>query len=196
MRTQLDLGVKVGWLFPTDNLCSPLLKLCFDTHRSIYCIHASPCPTHQVLMFLGHDREVGKVFMGTRRTPAVLEPNTQRQAVILIVEDDPGIGAMLLTLLRQETPYDARLASDGETALCLLASQTPDLVVMDYQLPGMTGLDLADCIRTMPGVEQVPLLLISATLPQRELAQRHLPGLSKPFEIEALLTIIRQLLSA
>jgi CheY-like chemotaxis protein len=146
-------------------------------------------------MFLGHGREIGRAFMGNRRAPAVLEPNTQRQAVILIVEDDPGIGCLLLTIVRQETPYDALLASDGETALRLLATQKPHLVIVDYQLPEMTGLDLADRIRTMPGLEQVPLLLISANLPQTELAQRQLPGLSKPFEIQALLTIIRHLLS-
>ena len=134
--------------------------------------------------------------MGSRRAPAVLEQNTQRQEFILIVEDDPGIGSLLLTTLQQETPYGALLASDGETALRLIATHTPDLVIVDYQLPGMNGLDLADRIRTMNGLEQVPLLLISANLPQTEIALRHITGLSKTCEIEGLLTVIRYLLSA
>jgi DNA-binding response OmpR family regulator len=134
--------------------------------------------------------------MGSRRAPAVLEQNTQKQQFILIIEDDPEIGFVLLTALRQETTYDPLLVPDGEIALRLLARRTPHLVIVDYQLPGMNGLDVVDHIRSMNGLEQVPLLMISANLPQAELAQRHLPGLSKPFEIETLLTIIEHLLSA
>ncbi len=132
--------------------------------------------------------------MGSRRT-AVLTPNIQTQELILIVEDDPDIGLLLLTALQQETPYDTLLVSDGEVALRLIAMRKPHLVLVDYQLPGMNGLDLADRIHTMEGLEQVPLLLISANLPRTELARRHLPGLSKPFELEILLTVIRHLLS-
>ena len=134
--------------------------------------------------------------MGSRRAPAVVEQNTQKQQVILIIEDDPEIGFVLLTALRQETTYDPLLVPDGEIALRLLARRTPHLVIVDYQLPGMNGLDVADHIRSMNGLEQVPLLMISANLPQAELAQRHLPGLSKPFEIVTLLTAIEHLLSA
>jgi len=132
--------------------------------------------------------------MGSRRT-AVLTPNTQTQELILIVEDDPDIGLLLLTALQQETPYDALLVSDAEAALRLIAMHKPHLVIVDYQLPGMNGLDLADRIHTMEGLERVPLLLISANVPRTELARRHLPGLSKPFELETLLTVIRHLLS-
>ena len=132
--------------------------------------------------------------MGSRRT-AVLTPNIQTRELILIVEDDPDIGFLLLTVLQQETPYDALLASNGEAALRLIAMRKPHLVIVDYQLPGMNGLDLADRIHTMEGLEQVPLLFISANLPRTELARRHLLGLSKPFELETLLTVIGHLLS-
>jgi CheY-like chemotaxis protein len=134
--------------------------------------------------------------MRSSRTPAVLEQNTQRQQFILIVEDDPDVGALLLTALQQETPYDPLLVPDGEAALRLITTHKPHLVILDYRLPGMNGLDLADRIRTMNGLEQVPLLLVSANLPKKELAQHHLPGLAKPFELETLLTAVRHLLSS
>jgi CheY-like chemotaxis protein len=133
--------------------------------------------------------------MGSRRAPAILEQNTQKQQFILIIEDDPEIGFVLHTVL-QETAYDAQLVPDGETALRLVARHTPHLVIMDYMLPGMNGLDVADHIRSMHGLEHVPLLMVSANLPKAELAQRHMSGLNKPIEIEDLLTVIEQLLSA
>ena len=131
--------------------------------------------------------------MGSRRAPANLDTDTQKQ-FILIIEDDPEIGFVLLAVL-QETAYDAQLVPDGETALRLVARHTPNLVIVDYQLPGMYGLAVADHMRSMNGLEHVPLLMVSANLPKAELAQRHLAGLSKPFEIETLLTVIEQLVS-
>ncbi len=119
-----------------------------------------------------------------------------RQTSILIVEDDPGIGSLLLTMLAQETPYDALLVSDGDDALRLLTTRKPHLVILDYQLPGMNGLELADRIHATNGLEQTPLLLISANLPEEELEQHHLPGLPKPFEVETLLMVIKRLLSS
>jgi DNA-binding response OmpR family regulator len=133
--------------------------------------------------------------MGSHRAPAILEKNTHKQQFILIVEDDPEIGFVLRTAL-QETAYDVQLVPDGETALRLVATHTPHLVVVDYRLPGMNGLDVIDQIRSMKGLEHVPLLMVSSNLPKAELAQRHLSGLNKPFEIETLLTVIEQLLSA
>jgi DNA-binding response OmpR family regulator len=134
--------------------------------------------------------------MGSRCAPALREQNTQKQPFILIIEDDPEIGFVLLNAVQQETSYDALLVPDGETALRLFATHTPRLVIVDYKLPGMNGLEVADHLRVMNGLEQVPLLMVSANLPQAELAQRHLAGLRKPFEIETLLTVIERLLSA
>jgi CheY-like chemotaxis protein len=133
--------------------------------------------------------------MGSRRVPAILDKDTQKQQFILIIEDDPEVGFVLLTAL-QNTSYDAQLVNDGETALGLVATHTPHLVIVDYMLPGMNGLDVADQIRSMNGLEHVSLLMVSANLPKAELAQRHLSGLNKPFEIETLLTVIEQLLPA
>jgi DNA-binding response OmpR family regulator len=133
--------------------------------------------------------------MGSRRAPAILDKNTQKQQFILIIEDDPEIGFVLLTAL-QNTAYAAQLVPDGETALRLVDTHTPHLVIVDYMLPGMNGLDVADQIRSMNGLEHVPLLMVSANLPKAELAHRHLSGLNKPFEIENLLTAIEQHLSA
>jgi CheY-like chemotaxis protein len=175
--------------FPAETMLQRQTYHLQDSHSSLSRALSKP-------IFLGHDRETRRSFMGNRRAPAVLEQNTQKQQFILIVEDDPGIGFLLLTALQQETAYDALLVEDGESALHLIATHKPHLVIVDYQLPGMNGLDLVDRIRTMNGLGQVPVLIISANLPQTELAHRHLSGLSKPFEIETLFMVVERLLSA
>jgi CheY-like chemotaxis protein len=178
-------------------ILSSLLKRRFCVKRITYKIHTRLCLVYYLSQCFSVTAEKpGVLYMGNRRAPAVLEQNTQMQEIILIVEDDPGIGSLLLTALQQETAYDALLVSDGESALHLIATHKPHLVIVDYQLPGMNGLDLVDHIRTMNGLGQVPLLLISANLPQTELTHRHLPGLSKPFEIETLFTVVEYLLFA
>ncbi len=127
---------------------------------------------------------------------APLVKSSLEQAYILIVEDDDGIGFMLKNAVQQETPYDALLVSEGEEALHLIAKRAPRLVILDYQLPGINGLEVADRIHAMDGLEQLPLLLISAYLPKRELTRRKLHGMSKPFDLEKLLALMNRLLSS
>lgn len=117
------------------------------------------------------------------------------QAYILIVEDDEDIAFMLSNMVTQETSYDALTVSEGEEALHLIATRAPRLVILDYQLPGVNGLEVADRIHAMPGLEQLPVLLISAYLPRSELVKRKLPGMNKPFDLEKLLNLINRLLS-
>ena len=70
---------------------------------------------------------------------------------ILMVEDDDNIGAFLVLALRQETPYAVRWVSDGFEALRAIREDKPDLLILDYQLPRMNGIDLYDKIHALPG---------------------------------------------
>ncbi|GHO72427.1 hypothetical protein KSD_01980 [Ktedonobacter sp. SOSP1-85] len=73
---------------------------------------------------------------------------------ILIVEDDPVLGNLLLETFQEETTYQGYLASSGESALMMLSTITPALFLLDYQLPGMNGLELADHLRRREGGKQ------------------------------------------
>ena len=113
---------------------------------------------------------------------------------ILIVEDDPVLGNLLLEALQEETTYQGHLAPSGEEALSMLATVTPALFLLDYHLPGMNGLELAEQLRRREGGKQCPILLMSANLPQRDSALDHLRTLQKPFDLETLLQLIAKLL--
>ena len=114
---------------------------------------------------------------------------------ILIVEDDPVLGNLLLETFQEETTYQGYLASSGERALMMLSTITPALFLLDYQLPGMNGLELADQLQRREGGEHTPILLMSADLPQESGALDHLRTLQKPFDLETLLQLIANLLA-
>lgn len=67
----------------------------------------------------------------------------------------------------------------------------PDLLIVDYLLEeGMTGLVVYDQLHACGGWKRVPALLVSATPPLREVQERQLPYLQKPFDLDDLLTAV------
>lgn len=117
---------------------------------------------------------------------------------IFLVEDDQGIGDFLVSAIEQETPYHALLLSDSFQALKAAQDINPDLLILDYHLPRMNGLELYDHLQEQEGLTDVPTIMISAnfSFPPSELARRHITGVKKPFDLDAFLPLIERLLSA
>ena len=116
---------------------------------------------------------------------------------VFIVEDDEAIGTLLVQVIEQETSYHALLASDGFQALKLLPTVKPDVLLLDYGLPDMNGLEFYDTIHAVKSLKHLPVLLISAQTAriQTEVKARQLPQLQKPFELTTLLEAIERLFS-
>jgi DNA-binding response OmpR family regulator len=111
---------------------------------------------------------------------------------ILVIEDDPAVGEVLLQIFRDETPYQGLLARNGRQAREISARIKPDLFVLDYHLPDTTGVDLYDYLHTVEGREDVPALFVSGCVPLDEVKKRNLVSLRKPFELDELLDAIEQ----
>ena len=77
----------------------------------------------------------------------------------------------------------------------MLHDLKPDLIVLDYSLPHMNGLELYDHIHAMKELEHIPALLISAHPPLEEAKKRKLTCLKKPVELAELLQTIEKLLT-
>ena len=120
-------------------------------------------------------------------------PNT-----ILLVEDDPNIGAFLMEAIAQETPYRAIVASDSNAALKLVRHFTPCLFILDYGLPGMNGIELYDRLHLNLELASIPAILITANrqVPQQQIQQRQLITFMKPLELNAFLATIATLLTS
>ena len=121
------------------------------------------------------------------------EPSGEK--LILVVEDDEAIGALLVQLLAQETCYQALWVADSFEALNVVREIKPDLFILDYQLPVMNGLQLYDQLHVISRLENVPAILLSARLPRSEVEKRSLIGLGKPFELDDLLETVNKALA-
>lgn len=113
---------------------------------------------------------------------------------ILIIEDDEGISKVLRRALVYEG-YQVDTALDGESGLNLNRDNHPDLVVLDWMLPGMDGLEVC---RRLREAGSVPILMLTA----KEALEDRIHGLDagaddymvKPFELDELLARVRALL--
>src|SRR5436305_10967378 len=116
---------------------------------------------------------------------------------VSIVEDDEAIGELLVQVIEQETSYQAVLASDGFQALEMLRTVKPDVLILDYSLPDMNGLEFYDTIQAVKALKHLPVLIISAQTAriQTEVKARQLSQLQKPFELTTLLEAIERLFS-
>ncbi|GCE25790.1 hypothetical protein KDA_12740 [Dictyobacter alpinus] len=114
---------------------------------------------------------------------------------ILIVEDDIDIGEFIVHAFQQETPYQAVLAEDAFKALNFIKSRKPHMFLLDYQLPGMDGLELYNLLHTTEGLEDTPVLFMSANFSEKELDRLRLPYIEKPFELDDLLKDVDNILS-
>ncbi|HEY4389082.1 MAG TPA: response regulator [Ktedonobacteraceae bacterium] len=116
------------------------------------------------------------------------------EKLVLLVEDDVDIGEVLLEVITQETPYQALLKTDGQEALAAVQSQKPDLFILDYHLPRMTGIELYDRLHAIDELACVPALMISARLPLQELRKRNIVGMNKPIDLDDFLQAIERFL--
>src|SRR5438876_6577977 len=114
---------------------------------------------------------------------------------VFIVEDDEAIGTLLVQVIEQETPYQVVLASDGFQALEMLRTVKPDVLILDYGLPDMNGLEFYDTIQAVKALKHLPVLIVSAQTAriQKEIKARQLSQLQKPFDLTNLLEAIEQL---
>ena len=101
---------------------------------------------------------------------------------VFIVEDDEAIGELLVEVIEQETSYQAVLASDGFQALKMLRTVKPDVLILDYGLPGMNGLEFYDTIHAAKALKHLPVLIVSAETAriQKEVKARQLSQLQGP----------------
>ena len=133
------------------------------------------------------------MFYDQNRSPGRVDDSTK---IILIVEDDVGVGTFLVQALAQETPYRAVLAANGLQALNIVRSLKPSLFILDYQLPFLNGVELYDRLHAMKELERTPAIIMSANLPAREVKERRLINLRKPFELDDLLNTVEKTLLA
>lgn len=116
---------------------------------------------------------------------------------ILIVEDEPAIRELVAVNLRH-AGYRALEAPDAEAARSLVELERPELVVLDWMLPGLSGVDLARRLRGDPRTRDIPILLLTARAQEGDKLLGFEAGVddyvTKPFSPRELVARVRALL--
>jgi two-component system response regulator VicR len=114
---------------------------------------------------------------------------------ILIVDDEYLI-AEILSFALEDEGYLTVTASGGSKALSILDREKPQLIITDYMMPGMNGIELAEAVRANKTVGQIPIMLMSGVQGYLGLARPDLftEVFDKPFDIQAILDKVKSLL--
>jgi len=80
---------------------------------------------------------------------------------VLIIEDDPSIVEMLRYNL-EKAGFDPLVAMDGEEGVMMVEEEAPDLVVLDWMLPLMSGIEVCRRIRRRPESKDLPIIMLTA----------------------------------
>lgn len=116
---------------------------------------------------------------------------------ILVVEDEAAIQRLLAYNL-EAAGFDVAQAYDGEEALTLLAEREPDLVLIDWMLPQLSGIELCRRLRRRPESQHVPIIMLTARTEESDRLRGLETGaddyMTKPFSPAELLARIRAVL--
>lgn len=83
------------------------------------------------------------------------------QPLVLVVEDDPGLSALLRYNL-EAAGYRVAAESDGEAGLTAIRDLEPDLVLLDWMLPGLSGLEICRQLRRLPDGQRIAVIMLTA----------------------------------
>jgi two-component system phosphate regulon response regulator PhoB len=116
---------------------------------------------------------------------------------VLVVEDEDALSALLQYNLDKEG-YAVTVAGDGEEALMLIDEQMPDLIVLDWMLPKVSGVEVCRRLRARPETRNLPIIMLTARGEESD----HIRGLDtgaddyviKPFSMSELAARIRAVL--
>lgn len=118
-------------------------------------------------------------------------------ASILIVEDEPAIHQLLAYNFEAEG-FRARVVETGEEVHAAITQEMPDLVVLDWMLPGLSGIEVCRLIRARPETQKLPIIMLTARGEEAERVRGLATGaddyIVKPFSVPEVVARVRSIL--
>src|SRR5690606_18580331 len=122
----------------------------------------------------------------------------RRMTRVLIADDEPNI-VVSLEFMMKRAGYEVLIARDGPTALAMIRSERPDLVLLDGMMPGMSGFDVCEAVRADAELRGVLLRMLTAKGRETEMARGVGAGadayVTKPFSTRELVAKVRDMLA-
>ncbi|TMC78042.1 MAG: response regulator transcription factor [Chloroflexi bacterium] len=122
----------------------------------------------------------------------------RKRPLVLVVEDDPALGDVMLTALKDDG-LDAKLAHDGDEAMRDVDDLSPSVMVLDLMMPKRDGFSVLRELRADGRISRLPVIVVTAIFGMSERLYATELGaadyVTKPFELEDLVSRVRALLS-
>lgn len=122
---------------------------------------------------------------------------TPTKLKVLIADDEPNIVISLEYLMKREG-YQVLVARDGEQALSMIRAERPALVLLDVMMPGRSGFEVCQSVRTDEAFAGMKIMLLTAKGRDTDVAQGMALGadayMTKPFSTRELAARVRELL--
>lgn len=116
---------------------------------------------------------------------------------VLIAEDEKAVSELLLYNLRKED-YDVGIAGDGEETLIMIDERTPDLLLLDWMLPKVSGIEICRRVRTGGANPNLPIIMLTARGEESDRIRGLDTGaddyVTKPFSTTELMARVRAVL--
>jgi DNA-binding response OmpR family regulator len=116
--------------------------------------------------------------------------------VVIVVEDEPAIGALIADAISDEPGYCAIHVPAATAALEATKHVTPDVIVVDVRLPGMSGFELYDLLKKDPRTSKIPVLFETASGADviGEFRRRGIATyVKKPFDLNVIVAYVKRL---
>ena len=118
---------------------------------------------------------------------------------LLIADDEPSLRLLVMATVASDR-YEIVEAADGDEAWALIQEHRPKVALLDVQMPGRTGLELARAIKADPDLANTYVVLLTAKAQDADVAAGRAAGadqyLTKPFSPLELLTVLERALAA
>jgi DNA-binding response OmpR family regulator len=117
---------------------------------------------------------------------------------VLVVDDDPDV-CDLVTYKLEQSGFEVRRASDGDAALREVAKRIPDLVLLDIMMPGISGLEVLERLRSDHTTSLIPVVMLTAKAQENDVERGFQLGADdyvvKPFSPRELVRRVTAVLS-
>jgi DNA-binding response OmpR family regulator len=117
---------------------------------------------------------------------------------ILVVEDEQDIAALIKHTLERSGDIHASIAGSGDTALRAIAEHAPDLVILDLNLPVISGTEVCRVLRSRPATASLPIIMLTARTAEADRVSGLDLGaddyVTKPFSLRELSARVRAVL--
>jgi len=117
---------------------------------------------------------------------------------ILVADDSKLILSLISSLIKSlDASYEVLIATNGAEAITVAASEKPDLILMDWQMPTLSGLDALKKIKEDPATHHIPVIMLTASENTAEAFKYGATDfIQKPFQKDEFLNRIRNIMAA